>query len=140
MRTLVSILILLLFVLITKIEAIDALLGKVLSIDHKGGKMVVNIEDKTISHEVSSLKDNTDAMKGTTVYFTPGTLPKYVKEGSIIRLWGDYIGDGSENFRAQYIYHAYDNLGYDPTGVRSRLRKGRKMEKGIQRGKGFGRR
>ncbi|MDY7032401.1 MAG: hypothetical protein SVY10_10920 [Thermodesulfobacteriota bacterium] len=138
MRTLVSILILFLWILIPGAEAMDTLLGRVTSIDHEGGEMIVNIDDTSVPHEESSRKDSTDARKGTKVLFTPGTLPTHVKEGGMVRLWGEYMGDGSGNFRAQHVYHAYDNVGNDPTGVRSRLRKRRGMEKGIQKRRGLG--
>ncbi len=56
------------------------------------------------------------------VHMPEGPLPGFVKEGSLVRVSGEFLHGGNEFFRADG-FRPFQGRGNDPTGVRQRLGK-----------------
>ncbi|OQX20361.1 MAG: hypothetical protein BWK80_35815 [Desulfobacteraceae bacterium IS3] len=107
--------------------AADVLLGTVASVDRESGEIVLKLEelpDKTTSPA--------EAQK-ITVKISPDRMPEYIVIGKTLRVWGEYINGGSLIFQAENIRGCCFGRGMnaDPTGVRSRLGRGRGMGRGM---------
>lgn len=88
--------------------ASDFLEGTVASIDRNGGRLVLL---------------QADTQKRVNVAVLPGLLPGFVKIGTRITAWGDYIQRDPDVFQARKITRQRSRgPEKDPTGVRSRLK------------------
>ena len=68
------------------------------------------------------------SMKVVNVIVPSGKLPGAVIKGANIRIWGNFLNAENPLFRAQRIIGIASVLrGKDPTGVRSRLNRGRRV-------------
>lgn len=61
------------------------------------------------------------------VYFTSDQLREGIREGKLVRLWGNFESDFQNTFKATHIGRAAKRGGYDATGVRGRLGKKKGM-------------
>jgi len=98
-------------------RGMDAILATVLSIDVEQGEMYVD----------------TNNSEKVRVTFIRDQVNSNIQPGSKIRIWGDYKSnqltrDAVKTFNAGYIRDV--RLNHDPTGVRSRLRKGMGRSRG----------
>ena len=111
----------------------EPLLVRVLSLDEASGKLSGRMLDGP-SEGVGN-KETQDII----VRMTSGPLPKGIRPGDVIRIWGGFSGK-SQNFLAGRLSSAIKGGKKDPTGVRRRLGKGRRVSgtKGSARG-GHGR-
>lgn len=98
----------------------EPLLVRVLSLDQASGKISGRMLEG--SREAVGNNETTEI----TVQMTSGPLPKGIRSGDIIRIWGGFSGD-SQNFLAAELSSAIKGGKKDPTGVRRRLGKGRRM-------------
>ncbi len=98
----------------------EPLLVRVLSLDQASGKISGRMLEG--SREAVGNKETTEII----VQMTSGPLPKGIRSGDIIRIWGGFSGD-SQNFLAAELSSAIKGGKKDPTGVRRRLGKGRRM-------------
>ena len=89
--------------------AADAISGTVVSLERDTGMMVI-------------LQAGT--RKRITISISPGRLPGSVKIGTTIQAWGDVAKNDPLKFQASKIDPSPGSTG-DPTGVRSRLQKGK---------------
>ncbi len=114
--------------------AMEALWGRVVSIDRQGREMVVRARPMGHGHVESDDAGDVVPGKELTVNFHDTKLPRCVAEGTVVRLWGRYSKGNPGVFNADFIRGAgRRSWQYDPTGVRQRLGMGRKA-----RGKGKG--
>lgn len=110
----------------------EPLLVRVLSLDEASGKLSGRILDGP--GEGIGNKETGDII----VQMTSGPLPKGLHPGDVIRIWGGFSGK-SQNFLAGRLSSALKGGQKDPTGVRRRLGKGRKMSGTKGSGRGHGR-
>ena len=105
------------------VSAMDVLLGRIVSIDRQAGAMVLTPsgEDRRI-----------------TVHFSPDNLPVFVREGSLVRVWGAFDSHGTDLFQASSIRNGSIGTGHDPTGVRGRIGNGWRRQGGGFSGRGGG--
>lgn len=96
-------------------SAMDALLGEVISIDAENRQMVVSVDQS----------DKADGARRVVISYDRENLPGFVQPGSVVRLWGEYMGGNNSEFRLQSLRNGESlHHGRDPTGVRSRLKHG----------------
>ena len=121
MRT-VLLAILISMVAVGETVAMDAMWGRVVSIDHPGHEMVVRARPMT---DIAGKSDNDDALsegREVTVKFDGTRLPPCVTEGTVVRLWGAFSRKEPDVFNATFIRGAgRRSWRYDPTGVRQRI-------------------
>ncbi len=116
------------------VGAADMLLGTVASVDRETGEIVLQLDelpDKTAYPAQS---------KTITVKISPDHIPECVAIGKTVRVWGEYINGGGPVFQAEHIRGGGFGRGMnaDPTGVRSRLGRGRGGHNGGRGGGGGG--
>ncbi|MFH2219760.1 MAG: hypothetical protein ABII68_08875 [Pseudomonadota bacterium] len=88
--------------------AADLLQGTVVSIDRKGGRLILR---------------QADTQKNVDVVILPDLVPGFLKAGDRITAWGQYIQRDPDVFQARKITRDRSREpGNDPTGVRSRLK------------------
>lgn len=109
----------------------NVLLGTVVSIDRGKGEMIVRLNDSTSFFSEGSGQEEETAPETITVYFSPDRLPEDIKKGKLVRLWGSIEPNVYLKFKATYIRNVSRKVGYDPTGVRSRIGRAREMGKYI---------
>lgn len=103
--------------------ASDAILGTIVSLDRENGQMTVRLsESSDLSDEISGQGDNL-VPEMVTVSIAPDQLCENMKEGKLVRLWGNFESDVQNLFKATHIRSGNRRGGYDPTGVRTRLGK-----------------
>jgi hypothetical protein len=124
MRYLPVILISFFCLICTPCLATEAILVKIVSVDRVKGRMTVQVLNPSGSDA---------AAEQLTVLFSPDQLPKHLEIGDTMRLWGNYLQEGTNTFQAQAIRGHYGRKK-DPTGVRSRL--GKYGRRGMGRGGG----
>ena len=110
----------------------EPLLVRVLSLDEASGKLSGRMLDGP--REGVGNKETKDII----VQMTSGPLPKGLHPGDVIRIWGGFSGK-SRNFLAGSLSSAIKSSKKDPTGVRRRLGKGRRMSGTKGGGRGHGR-
>jgi hypothetical protein len=98
--------------------ATEALWGRVVSVDRQKGIMVLATSEET---------------PPITVRFSPEALPRSAREGTPMRVWGEFDPKEANLFHATAIRGGGWWGGSDPTGVRQRIGGG-----GWGRGGGFG--
>lgn len=136
MRYITFFLIILVNIITVSAWAKNVLLGTVVSIDRGKGEMIVRLNDPRYFFSEGSRQEEETAPETITVYFLPDRLPENIKKGKLVRLWGSIEPNVYLKFKATYIRNVSRKVGYDPTGVRSRIGIGRKMGKYINyRGK-----
>ncbi len=119
--------------------ASDAILGIIVSLDRENGQMTVRLSRPfDSSDEIFGQGDN-HVPEIVTVSIAPDQLCENMKEGKLVRLWGDFESDDPNLFKATHIRSGNRRGGYDPTGVRTRLGKRRGMCRRLRGGKGSGR-
>ena len=107
-------------------EASEVVLGVVNAVDMEQGIVTLKVID---SGGDGSGQPQPESLSVTV---DPDQIPDCVAPGNTIRIWGEYIGDGSSlSFRVNSIRGgSVNSRRHDPTGVRSRL------GRGYQRGRG----
>ena len=113
--------------------ASDAILGTIVSLDRENGQMTVRLSES--SDEIFGQGDN-PVPEMVTVSFAPDQLCENMKEGKLLRLWGNFESDAPNSFKATHIRSGNRRGGYDPTGVRTRLGKKERMGGRTHGGKG----
>lgn len=116
--------------------ASDAILGTVVSVDRENGEMTVRLSGASDSSDEISDQGDDFVPEIVTVSFTPDQLCENIKEGKLIRLWGNFESGSQNTFKATHIRSGNRRGGYDPTGVRTRLGKKRGTGGGNHGGKG----
>ncbi len=131
MRTLLMILIFLLTVSASPAAGTDVFIGKVCSVEREGGNVLVRVSVDT--------ENNSGESKEILVQIAPDHLPENISVGRVIRIWGEYVMQGDTGmFRASHIRSGgFGGMRNDPTGVRSRIGRGRPGG-GMMRGGGVG--
>ncbi len=108
--------------------ASDAILGTIISLDRENGQMTVRLSASSdLSDEISGQGDIL-VPEMVTVSIAPDQLCENMKEGKLVRLWGNFESESPNLFNATHIRSGNSRSGYDPTGVRTRL--GRKKGMG----------
>jgi len=134
MRTFLIISILLLTVSASPAAGTDVFIGKVCSVERESGTILVRVSVDT--------ENNSEASKEILVQIAPDRLPENISVGRVIRIWGEYVMQGDTGvFRASHIRSGgFGGMRDDPTGVRSRIGRGRpdSMGGGMMRGGGGG--
>lgn len=110
----------------------EPLLVRVLSLDEASGKISGRMLDGPGEGA------GNEAARDIIVQMTSGPLPKGLRPGDVIRVWGGFSGK-SQNFLAADLSSAIKGGKKDPTGVRRRLGKGRRMSGTKGSGRGHGR-
>jgi len=110
----------------------EPLLVRVLSLDQASGKISCRMLEG--SREGVGNKETTEII----VQMTSCPLPKGLRSGDIIRVWGGF-SENSQTFLAGRLSSAIKGSKKNPTGVRRRLKKGRRMSGTKGRGRGHGR-
>ena len=103
-----------------------AILGRVLSIDGKRAEVVVALVGDQAQGE------ETAADQAIHVVSPPDGLPPRLREGDIVRIWGEYSTSDPSLFNATHL--GYGQGCSDPTGVRSRIGRSRGMGHGNGKG------
>lgn len=123
-------------------QAMDALLGEVVSIDRKSRQMVVAVYERGASAQNAAAPD----AGPVRVSYDGHHLPDFVRPGVRVRLWGEYTKTDPSVFKIRAVRSGARGFGRDPTGVRSRLKKecgprptGTGMGRGMGRHRGGGR-
>ena len=132
MRSCLFILIICLGISVAAAEASEVILGVVSAVDREQGLVTLKVID-------SSGDDSGQSQSKTlSVVVDPDQMPDCVAPGNTIRVWGEYLGDESAlSFRADSIRGGQANgRRNDPTGVRSRLGRGRQGGWGSRMGGG----
>lgn len=131
MRLITILLIILLHTISGPVEAFDAILGTVVSVDREKGEMIVHLKESP-----DSLQENSEQgeafVSDLIVHFMPDRLCKGIKNGELVRLWGSFEYGSINTFKAAHIRRG-GRRRCDPTGVRSRL--GKCLGKGGGRGR-----
>ena len=130
-------LILLIQIISIPAEASDVILGNVVSVDRENGEMTVRLSESSDSSKEISGQEDKLSPKIIKVYFTPDQFRENIREGKLIRLWGNFESDSQNTFKATHIGSGSQRDGNDPTGVRRRL--GKKKGMGGRRHGGKGR-
>ncbi|QTA89785.1 hypothetical protein [Desulfonema magnum] len=127
MRTYLFILILLFSLTPGLAAATDVFLGTVKAVKPESGEVVLEVEDWPAEDDKEK---NTDTPKEITINISPDRLPENLSPGETVRIWGKYLQGDMKNFQVVHISGGGLRGGKkDPTGVRSRLGKGRGMFK-----------
>ena len=111
----------------------NVLLGTVVSIDREKGEMIVRLNGSPSFFSDGSDQEEETVPETITVYFSPDRLPGDIRDGKMVRLWGNIESNIYFKFKATYIRNVSRRLGHDPTGVRSRIGGKREMGKYINR-------
>ncbi len=128
MRTYLFILIILLSLASGTAAATDVFLGTVKSVRPETGEVVLEIDGWPAEDDEE--KDS-DSPKEITIKVSPDQLPENLTPGKMVRIWGNYMQGDMKNFQVLHISGGgFQGGKKDPTGVRSRLGKGRGMSKG----------
>ena len=91
--------------------AMDSIMGTVVSLERNSGTIIIQ---------------QAGTPKKITIVISPGQLPGFVEIGTTIRAWGNYSKDDPLKLHASKITRAPSpGSREDPTGVRSRLHRGR---------------
>lgn len=102
-------------------DAAEVLLGVVDKVDRDQGTVTLNVID-------SSGGDNGQTVpESMTIAVDPDKIPAGLGQGDTVRVWGTHDTDrGQAIFRAESIHRGFSGNRWnnDPTGVRSRLRRG----------------
>jgi hypothetical protein len=98
--------------------ASDAILGTIVSIDRENGQITVRLNES--SDEISGQGDII-VPEIVTVSIAPDQLNENMKEGKLVRLWGNFESGTPNLFKATHIRSGNSRGGNDPTGVRTRL-------------------
>jgi len=134
MRTFLMILIFLLAVSASAAAGTDVFIGKVCSVERESGTILVRVSVDT--------ENNSGESKEILVQIAPDHLPENISVGRVIRIWGEYVMQGDIGiFRASHIRSGgFGGMRDDPTGVRSRIGRGRPGSMGgsMMRGGGGG--
>lgn len=109
----------------------NVLLGTVVSINREKGEMIVRLNNPRYFFSDGSDQEEETAPETITVYFSPDRLSEDIRDGKLVRLWGSIESNVYFKFKATYIRNVSRGEGHDPTGVRSRIGRGRKMGKYI---------
>lgn len=117
MRSLIVFLIIFL-ISVSPASALDAILGRVVSVDEKAGNMVI---------EMITTKQQTQV----TVTIRDKKEFSGLRENMLIRIWGDWVSGADNQFAASDI--RMENAVNDPTGVRKRLKAGQTGSSGGNR-------
>jgi len=100
----------LLFLAVSAI-AMDSIMGTVVSLERSSGTIIIQ---------------QAGTGKKITIVTSPGQLPGSVGIGTTITAWGNYSKGDALKLHASKITHSPSpGSREDPTGVRSRLHKGR---------------
>lgn len=129
MRTYLVVLAIILLAFSQQAVATDVLLGTVVSTEPESGTLVIRPAGagKTGDKETETAKD-------ITVRVEKNSFPKHLEPGGIIRVWGDFAKDHKLKFDAKRIDTShFPKHKKDPTGVRSRLIRGRRPGRGPAR-------
>lgn len=111
------------------VTAMEALLGRISSVNPDKGEILLDIKNFQKENGVENKRKNT-----IKITFKKKDLPEEIYKGALIKVWGDFHnGESSGFFAAKKIVPVGEIGRHDPTGVRHRLRRGRQMG-----GKGFG--
>ncbi|MBF0102978.1 MAG: hypothetical protein HQK77_18940 [Desulfobacterales bacterium] len=112
--------------------AMDAIIGRVVSLDYNNGTMTIEPLKRFVVSENISQPNDINATpneiplvdsKTISVRYSSDQLPRCVVQGQTIRLWGNFIKD--DTFQALWI-RGFRGAGHnDPTGVRLRFIKGK---------------
>jgi len=106
--------------------AMEALWGRVVSIDRQERQMAVRARPMRASPGGDDGSGNVSPGKELTVKFDDVDLPHCVAVGTVVRLWGNFSRENPDVFDAAFIRGAgRRSWHYDPTGVRQRLGMGR---------------
>lgn len=100
-------------------QAMDALLGEVISIDRKSRQMVVAVDARGASAQNAASPD----VRPVRVSYGGRHLPEFVRPGARVRLWGEYTKADPSVFKIRAVRSGPREPGRDPTGVRSRLKR-----------------
>jgi hypothetical protein len=121
----------LVFVLLTvwtTLASVDSLLagqvmlGRVLSIDGERAEVVVApVGDEAQGEGMLDVQE-------IRVAYPPDGVPPRLKEGDVVRIWGDYSTSDPSRFDATHLGYGHGQM--DPTGVRSRIGRSRGMGRG----------
>ncbi len=132
MRSCLFILIVCLGISVAVAEASEVILGVVNAVDREQGLVTLKVIDS------SGNGSGQPASETLSVAVNPDQMPDCVVPGNTIRIWGEYLGGGSSlSFRADSIRGGQANgRRNDPTGVRSRLGRGRQGGRGGRMGGG----
>ncbi len=126
MRAIVLAILIVIMAVAGEAAAMDALWGRVVTIDRRNHEMVVTARPLTdapgqIDHDGKAWEGKT-----VTVKFGDTPLPPCVAEGTVVRLWGEFSREEPGVFTAAFIRGAgRRSWRYDPTGVRQRIGMGR---------------
>lgn len=103
------------------VGATDVVLGVVDVVDREKGQVMIKVIDS------GGDGDGKLQPESLSVNVNPEQIPDCVVPGNTIRIWGEYVGDGDGlSFRVDSIRgQSTNNRRHDPTGVRSRLGRGR---------------
>jgi len=104
----------------------QVMLGRVLSIDEERAEVVVTPVDGQAQSEGKVI------VQQIRVAYPPDGIPPRLKEGDVVRIWGDYSTSDPSRFDATHM--GYGRGRGDPTGVRSRIERSRRMGRGGGRG------
>ncbi len=98
--------------------AADVLLGTIRSVDREKGEMLVDVLDYD--------GDAEELPESVTIRVAPEHLAGPIPAGEVVRIWGNFVRGSSHMFDAATIRgRSFHLRGRDPTGVRSRLGRGR---------------
>ncbi len=104
----------------------QVMLGRVRSIDEERAEVVVA--------PVGGEAQGEGMVNGQEirVAYPPDGIPPRLKEGDVVRIRGDYSTSDPSRFDASHMGYGHDRV--DPTGVRSRIGRSRRMGRGGGRG------
>jgi hypothetical protein len=100
----------------------QVMLGRVLSIDKERAEVVVTLVGGEAQGE-GMVND-----QEIRVTYPPDGIPPRLKEGDLVRIWGDYSTSDPSRFDASHMGYGHGRV--DPTGVRSRIGRTRRMGRG----------
>ena len=100
----------------------QVMVGRVLSIDEERAEVVVTPVGGEAQGEG---KLNVQEIR---VAYPPNGIPPRLKEGDVVRIRGDYSTSDPSRFDASHMGYGHGRM--DPTGVRSRIGRSRKMGRG----------
>ncbi|MBW1855691.1 MAG: hypothetical protein JRJ00_13590 [Deltaproteobacteria bacterium] len=134
MRIILSVFIVMFHFLLLNVQAEEIIVGRVVSLDRANEKITVvissGLEEDGNSLKNSDQSDNSSTLPLITVFTANSNFPCWVEPGSLVRIWGDF-DRGSGIIKAKSLSRAKLRSGSsDDTGVRRRLRRGRKHKHG----------
>jgi hypothetical protein len=114
----------------------DLFLVRIVSVDQESGEISAEVidgpdlsangaGDPGLLKSGNGTGDNIGKPEKITVFMASGHLPEQLVPGSVVRVWGEFIGE-TRTFVARKLFPGKTaGRGIDPTGVRRRLGKGR---------------